>query len=121
MALAFLLDENLRGALWNAVQQHNTAGVDVLDVLRVGDPPAPPLGTLDPNLLVWCAAQGRVLVSSDRHIGTHLASHWGAGHHSAGVPVLRPNWTVGTVLAALIGYDQSCEPPDMVDRIDYIP
>jgi hypothetical protein len=44
MALCFLLDEQLRGPLWQAVHQHNARGVNVLDALRVGDPPAPPLG-----------------------------------------------------------------------------
>src|SRR5262249_51837589 len=56
MALRFLLDENLREALWHAIQHHNSLGVDVLDALRVGDAPAPPTGTADPDLLQWCEA-----------------------------------------------------------------
>ena len=52
MALRYLLDEHLRGGgLWQAIRQHNASGVDVLDVVRVGDPPDLPLGTGDPDVL----------------------------------------------------------------------
>ena len=80
MALCFLLDENLRGPFWHAIQQHNAAGIDVIDVLCVGHPPAPALGTLDPDLLLWIEANARVLVTLDRHLpGVHLPPHWQAG------------------------------------------
>jgi hypothetical protein len=122
MALCFLLDENLRGALWQAIQQHNAAGVDVLDVLCVGDPPAPPLGTLDPDLLAWAEAQGRVLLTLDIHmVGSHLAAHWQAGHHIAGMLLFRAHWTIPAVIASLVFLDQAYDPPDFVDLIDYIP
>src|SRR5437868_13813413 len=76
MALRFFLDEQLRGPLWHAIQQHNAAGAYVLDVLRVGDPPAPPLGTADPDLILWGEANGRVLVTNDRRtMPGHLTDH----------------------------------------------
>jgi hypothetical protein len=49
MALRYVLDENLRGRLWSAFQRHNAAGVDRVDVTRVGDPLDLPLGTADPT------------------------------------------------------------------------
>jgi hypothetical protein len=64
MPLAFVLDEHLRGSLWRALQRWNLLGVDVLDVVRVGDPPDLPLGTSDPDLLAWAEREGRILVSS---------------------------------------------------------
>ena len=122
MALCFLLDENLRGALWQAIQQHNATSVEALDCLCVGNSPAPPLGTLDPDLLLWIEAHGRILVSRDkRMVGTHLASHWQAGRHIPGLLILRSTWTIGGVVAALLLYHQLYEPPDLVDRVEFIP
>jgi hypothetical protein len=122
MALCFLLDENLRGPLWHAVQQHNAQGVNVIDVLCVGDPPAPALGTADPDLLLWCEANGRVLVSRDRRtMPGHFAAHLNAGHHLPGLLLLRSVWTIPAVLAALVLYDQACDPQDLVDRMEEIP
>src|SRR3954469_19438412 len=99
MALCFLLDEHLRGALWQAIGHHNSHGGDVLDTLRVGDTPAPPLGTVDPDLLLWCEANGRVLVSEDRKtMPGHLTAHFLAGRHVGGVFLLTPRWTIPIVL-----------------------
>jgi hypothetical protein len=63
MALTYVLDEHLRGALWHALRQHNAGGVNVVDVDRVGDPPDLPLGTTDPDLLLWAEREGRVVVT----------------------------------------------------------
>ncbi len=122
MSLCFLLDEHLRGPLWQAIQQHNTKGVDVLDTLRVGDPPAPPLGTLDPDNLLWAEQQARILVSCDtRSLPGHLADHLCAGRHSPGAFILRPTWTVPLVLAALVLHGHAGDPQSYVDRIEFIP
>ena len=43
----FLLDENLSPKLKTSVLRLNPA----IDILRVGDAEAPPLGTLDPDIL----------------------------------------------------------------------
>ena len=47
MKVRFLLDENLSPRLKPALLRLEST----IDVLRVGDPDAPPLGTLDPDLL----------------------------------------------------------------------
>jgi hypothetical protein len=121
MALCFLLDEHLRGPLWQAIQQHNATGVNVLDVVRVGDPPAPPLGTADPDLLVWGEAHGRILVSEDkRTLPLHLQFHFQAGRHIPGLLILLGGWTIPAVIDALVLRDQVLEPPDMVDVVEYI-
>jgi hypothetical protein len=44
MALRYVLDTHLRGPLWRAIQWHNSAGINPLDVVRVGDPSDLPLG-----------------------------------------------------------------------------
>src|SRR5438034_99620 len=43
-----------------ALCQHNAVGINPVDVTRVGDPPGLPLGTLDPDLLLWAELHGRV-------------------------------------------------------------
>ena len=85
MELRYLLDEHLRGPLWRAVQWHNRRGLWPIDVARVGDPADLPLGSLDPEILLWAEREGRIVVSHDREtLPTHLADHLNAGHRSPG-------------------------------------
>jgi hypothetical protein len=49
----FVLDEHLRGDLWNAIERHNRNGVNTVDVVRVGDMADLPLGSKDPSTLIW--------------------------------------------------------------------
>jgi hypothetical protein len=123
MALCFVLDEHLRGGgLWQAIQQHNALGVDPLDMARVGDPPDLPLGTLDPDPLLWCEGRGRLLVSQDKNsLPGHLAQHLYAGRHSPGVLLIRAGTTVPQVLAALVLIAHAGDPLDYQDRIERIP
>jgi hypothetical protein len=122
MALRFLLDEQLRGPLWGAIQHHNAAGVYPLDALRVGNAPGPPAGTKDPDLLMWCESYERVLVTEDRNsMPGHIVQHLAAGHHTAGALILRDGWTIRDVVEMLVLYDQTHDPADMVDLIAYIP
>ncbi len=91
MDVRFLLDEHLRGQLWQALRWHNQRGAYPLDVVRVGDPADLPHGTPDPEILAWAEREGRILVSADR--GTlpgHLADHLSAGRHVPGLFLLRP-------------------------------
>jgi predicted nuclease of predicted toxin-antitoxin system len=83
MTIRFLLDENLSPRLVRALKRARPE----IDVLRVGDAGAPPLGTKDPDLLVWCDQAQRLLVTNDRttmpvHLDAHHAAgrqHWGMG------------------------------------------
>ena len=76
MVLRYVLDEHFRRRLWRALQKHNLAGVDPVDVVRVGDPPGLPLGTADSSLLVWAEGEQRVLVTRDENtMPGHLADH----------------------------------------------
>src|SRR5262249_33503352 len=53
MALRYVLDEDLRGVLWRAIQRHNRTDPKPIDAVRVGDLPDLPLGTPDPDILAW--------------------------------------------------------------------
>ena len=66
MALRYVLDENLRGPLWGLISRHNQKGNNPIDVVRVGDSNAMPLGTKDPELLRWAEEEGRILISHDK-------------------------------------------------------
>jgi hypothetical protein len=122
MALRFLLDEQMRGARWLAIHHHNAAGIDVLDALCVGDAPAPPRGTSDPDLLFWAEQQGSVLVSRDRKtMPGYFIAHLQAGHHSPGLFLLRAGCAIRQLIDTLVLYDQAADPLDLVDLIKYIP
>jgi hypothetical protein len=74
----FLLDENLPPRLRLALLRHN----DTIDILRVGDADAPPLGTLDPDILHYLEQAQRVLVTGNRiSMPAHVAAHVAAGGH----------------------------------------
>jgi hypothetical protein len=123
MPLRFLLDEQLRGGgLWLAIQQHNAAGANKIDVVRVGDPPDLPLGTSDADNLLWAEREGRILVSRDvRTLPAHLAAHLQAGHHSPGVLIIRRRSGVPQVLAYLELAAYAADPAAYQDHIEHIP
>src|SRR5437588_495520 len=90
MPLRFVLDEHLRGLLWKAIQHHNATSTFPIDAVRVGDPPDLPLGSADPEILLWAEREGRILISQDRDtMITFFWQHLQAGHHSPGLLLLR--------------------------------
>lgn len=119
----YLLDENLRGGgLWQAIQQHNGRGVDVLDVVRVGDLPDLPLGLADPDVLSWAEANGRVFVSLDRRtLPGHLATYLRAGRHSPGIFLIRAGSMLADLLNTLVLAAYAGNPVEYQDRIEYLP
>ncbi len=122
MALRFVFDENLRGALWNLAARHNQKNELMIDVVRVGDAGVVPLGTKDPELLSWAERAGRVLVSSDRRtMARHLKDHLEAGHHSPGVMTLRPGAPLRVVLEFLVLASYATDPHDWADLNHFVP
>jgi hypothetical protein len=122
MPSAYLLDENLRRRLWRAIQRHNASGNDLIEAVRVGDPADLPLGTPDPEILLWAEAEGCIVITLDRTtMPGHLAAHLAAGHHSLGVFVLRAGSTMSSVVAMLAYIAHNSDPVDCQDRIEYIP
>jgi hypothetical protein len=122
MALAFLLDEHLRGPLWQAVLQHNLRGGEWLDVVRVGDSPDLPLAIDDSALLRWAEREGRILVTEDRQtMPRHLQEHLATGHHSPGILIPRTGQPMRAVIECLVLIALAAEPADFADMITYIP
>jgi hypothetical protein len=122
MPLRFVLDENLRGVLWPAFQQHNAAGVDVVDVTRVGDPPDLPLGTSDSDVLAWAEREGRIVVSWDCNtMPGHLQDHLDQGRHSPGVIILRPGFTIAVLVGILVVAAHASDPLEFRDQVRFLP
>src|SRR4051794_10612036 len=102
MPIRSLLDEQLRGPLWSSVRRYNALGVYPLDVVRVGDPLAPPLGTPDPDLLVWAEHESRLLVTRyKRSMPAHFHRHLQSGRRSPGVLLVRDRTRMSQVLSHL--------------------
>lgn len=123
MPLRFVLDEQLRGQpLWYALQRHNAVGINVIDVVRVGDPSDLPLGSLDPDILIWAQRHDRILISVDYStLPTHLADHLAGGNHSPGVLMIRRHSTLPRTITALELAAHAGDPADYQDTIIHIP
>ena len=122
MALRFVLDENQRGLLWRAIVRHNQLGVCPVDLVRVGDLSDLPLGASDPEILLWCEREDRILVSFDKTtLAGHLAAHLHAGRRSPGILLLRRGSRLSLVVDHLVLVAYASEPWEWSDRIEFIP
>lgn len=123
MSLRLALDENLRGPLWTAIVRRNALGLGVpLDVVRVGDLPDLPLGMEDADLLVWCEAEDRLLVSLDYDtMPAHFAAHQARGRTSPGLLLIRPGRSIPEIVEALELVAHVGDPDDYRDRVAYLP
>jgi hypothetical protein len=121
MPLSFVLDENLRGPLWKAIEGHNSRGFNTLDVVRVGDLPDLPLGSADLEILIWAERESRVLVTEDRKtMARRLADHLSAGRHSPGIFSTRALAPPLPIVAFLEAAAYASEPIEWQDRIEYV-
>ncbi len=123
MPVRLLLDENLRGKpIRHAIRQTRARGPIVVDAVRVGDPPDLPLGSADPDILIWAEGNGRILVSEDaRTLRGYLAQHLHAGRNSPGVFIIRSGSTVSSLLQWLVLVVTDDKPDQWRDRLIYIP
>jgi hypothetical protein len=123
MAIAFVLDEHLRGKpLWPAIRHHNLTGRPAIDATRVGDPPDLPLGSRDSYILMWAERADRIVITEDAAtFPAELATHLGIGRTSPGVFVLRPSATVAVVLSWLLLVASDDKPDQWRDQVVYIP
>jgi hypothetical protein len=122
VALTYLLDEHLRGPLWWAIQRHNARSSDLIDAVRVGDADGPPLGTEDPDLLLWAEQAGRILVTFDEHtFPGFLADHLRSGRKSPGIFTVRPGMHLPDVVEFLALATLVSEPAEWQNRIAYVP
>jgi hypothetical protein len=122
MPIAFVLDENARGPLWNAIQTHNQGGIYPIDAVRVGDRPDLPLQASDPEILAWAEQTGRILLTYDESsIPDYWIDHLQAGGHSPGVLIVREKVSLRAVVENLVILAYASDPSEWLDRLEYFP
>ncbi len=118
MALQYLLDENIDPLYRPELLRRQPD----LMLWCVGDPGAPPPGTLDPEILIWCERNGCLLVTNNRRsMPRHLADHLAAGRHVPGILVLRRRVSLDAILEELILIAGASLASEYEDRIEYVP
>lgn len=116
--IQFLLDENVPPRLRRALARHWPEIV----VWMVGDEDAPPLGTLDPEILVWCEANGFALVTYNRSsMPLHLQAHLDVGRHVSGIFVLSESLSIGAIVDDLSLIWGASFPGEFADQIQHLP
>ncbi len=116
--MRFLFDECTAPALIDGLRLQEPN----IDILRVGDAGAPPLHTPDPDLLLAAEATGRVFVSNDKStMPPHLVGHYAAGHHTAGVLLMRQGFSLGQYIQEILKRFRSMTADEWTDRTEYIP
>ncbi len=118
MRARFLIDKDLSLDYVSELRRHSPE----IDVLRVGMPGAPALGTLDPAILLFCEQHQRALVTENRAtMPSHEAAHFAAGHHHWGIFKLRRGQGLGAYLAELHLTWEASEAEEWVDQSRWLP
>jgi len=118
MKTQFLLDENLSIRLKKAVLQFDSQ----IDILRVGEPETPPLGTLDPEILEYLEMSRRILITDNRSsMPAHLSEHWNAGQQIWGLLWVRPSASLRDIAEAIYIVWEASDAEEWIDTLDWIP
>jgi len=114
----FLLDEHVNPRLKMAVHQQ----VPEIVMWCIGDPGAPPRGTPDPDILLWCETKGFSLVTNNRtSMPVHLRHHLAAGKHAPGIFILNARMTIGQTAEELALIWGASEPDEYSDLVIFLP
>jgi hypothetical protein len=114
--LRLLSDEDFPGAVVNGLLQR----VPDLDLVRVQDVGL--MGTPDPDILEWAAANDRILVSGDRStLSVYAWDRVAGGLFMPGVFLLRRSTSVARAIDALELIALSSEHHEWVNQVVYIP
>jgi hypothetical protein len=113
----FPLDEYVNPMLGRSLRERLPDAV----VMRVGDFHAPPLGTLDPEILLWCEVFQLWLVTYNRaSMPVHLLDHIEAGGHIPGIFIVKRYLTFGEIIAELRLIWTASTPDEFLDQIQYL-
>ena len=116
--MRFLLDENLSPDIVSAVLRYSLE----IDITHVGHEGAPPLGTLDPDILRYCETEQRVLVTNNRKsMPGHITDLWATDGHHWGVFTTSKDLSVGEIAADLILLWEAATAEEYRDREEWIP
>jgi Domain of unknown function (DUF5615) len=113
----FLLDEHVDPRLQKLLRRTSPD----LITWCIGDPGAPALGALDPDLLVWCDLNGFSFVTNNRaSMPAHLVKHLEIGQHVPGILTLNQNMSLAETAEELLLIWQASEPEEYADQILYL-
>ena len=117
-ARKYLLDEHVTPRLKMAVHQHRPEII----VWCIGDPGTPSRGTLDPDILLWCEANGFSLVTENRgSMPIHLRDHLAAGHHVPTIFILNDEMSIGQTAEELVLISVAAQLDEYADMIRFLP
>lgn len=118
MNLKYLLDENVDPIYRTELTRLNSD----LFMWVVGVPNAPPRGTLDSEIILWCEEYDFALVTNNRSsMPVHLNDHIAAGHHAPGIFILSPKLSIGQNIDELIFIALASFENEYQDKIVYLP
>lgn len=118
MTLKYLLDENVDPSYKTQLHRRNP---DIV-MWVVGEPGAPPRGTLDSEILLWCEEYDFVLVTNNRtSMPVHLVDHINAGRHVPGIFILNPKLSMGQNIDELIVVAEGSFDNEYQDQIVNLP
>ncbi len=118
MKVRFLLDEHLSPRLKAALVRSDTA----IDVIRVGDAGAPPLGTPDPDILLFAWGQQRLLVTENRKsMPLHIIEFTQSGQPFSGVLQIKARTPFSTIVKELYLIWEASEADEWVNRFVWLP
>lgn len=116
--IRYLIDENVDDALRKGLHLHYP---DIV-TWRIGDPDAPPFGTLDPDILIWCEERGFSLVTNNRDsMPVHLRDHLAAGRHIPGMFTINANMSIGDTIKELAIIWGASGSDEYADQMNYLP
>ena len=116
--MRLLLDENMPPLYRQQLMRRDPD----LVMRSVGDVDAPPLGTLDPEILLWCEQHDFHLVTNNRKsMPDHLRDHLEAGRQIPGILAIRRRAEIGAVIEALLLVAEASLPDEFRNRIVHIP
>ncbi|MCP4164512.1 MAG: hypothetical protein GY759_01305 [Chloroflexi bacterium] len=116
--IKYLLDENVNPRLGVGLRSQWPE----MTAWCIGDPGAPPRGTLDPDILIWCELHDFILITNNRaSMPVHLQEHLVAGHHSPGVITLTDKMSMGAVIESLGDLYKLSDSDNYSDNISYMP
>ncbi len=114
----YLIDENTTHAIAAQLRRRQPN----IKIRTIGDGVAPPIGTLDPDILLWLEQNDYTLITLNRKsMPRHLSDHIAQGRHVPGIFTLRPKAPFGEILEDLLLIWEASETDEYQDQIVHIP
>jgi hypothetical protein len=116
--LRFLLDEHLAHVIQSQLMQIEPE----IEILVMGQPFAPAIGTSDQEILLWLEHTGYVLVTNNRRtMPDHIQVHYDTGRRLPGIFLLKRQARIGQVIEQLYLLWVASEAEEYTDKVLYLP